>query len=829
MQRNARRAASSGFTRTPRRASPAASRLRLFASFVLALTASHVHARDRQLLDANWKFHLGDVESAEQPDFDDSAWRTVRLPHDWSIEGAPHADAPAGGAGAYLPTGVSWYRRTFDAPEAWRDQRVTVNFEGVYHRCEVWLNGAPLGSHAYGYTPFTFDITPHVKFGEPNVLTVRVDNSEQPNCRWYSGSGIYRHVWLEATDKLHIVRDELFVETGSISDTTAGLRVQTFLQNDTDEDLDATFELELYAPDGRSLLTLPNSGRIGAGARIGGRAGVTIRDPQLWSPEKPQLYRLVARAKRDGVTVDQVDARFGIRTVKVSPERGFELNGQPVELIGACVHHDHGPLGAASFDRAEQRKVEQLKAAGFNAVRTSHNPPAPAFLDACDRLGLLVIDEAFDGWKKPKTPHDYHEDFDANWRADLEAFIRRDRNHPSVIMWSIGNEVYERGEESGARLAAEMREAVLKLDGARPITAASNGIGGDDLWPRLDPLFASLDVAGYNYELDRIEPDHERLPKRAIVVTESFPNEAFAVWDLAERLPYMLGDFVWTGIDYLGEAAIGRVWAPGEQVREHWQGEHFPWHGAYCGDIDLTGYRKPISHYRNIVWDRGERLYAVVRVPPDGGAWRPSKWAVMPEVASWTWPGHEGEELEVVVFSRFDEVQLSLNGESLGKKPTGVAQQFATTFRVPYEPGELKITAYGKTPDPVFGSVESTSMFLTTRGDAARVRVAADRWNLTADGQDLAFVSVTVTDKTGNWRPDAAVPVEYRIEGPGEIIGVASADLESLESYQANPRRTYQGRALVVVRTTDEPGDITITASSPGLESTSFTMTATAP
>jgi beta-galactosidase len=818
-----------------RPATPRARRLAVVASFFCALllagASPHAHARERLRLDADWKFLLNDWRNAIAPptaaDFDDADWRTVRLPHDWSIEHAPTADAPSRGAGGYFRTGVGWYRRTIDAPASWRGQRITLQFEGVYHRCEVWLNGQSLGRHAYGYTPFQFDLTPHLKLGEPNILAVRVDNSEQRNCRWYSGSGIYRHVWLELTDPLHIDSGDHTIQTVAINDANAELRVRTFLVNESDTDRDATLELEIYDPDGESLLRLPNAGRIAAGARIGGNAGITVRNVRPWSPETPALYRLIARVKVDGRTIDQVATPFGIRTVKVSAERGFELNGQSVELFGACVHHDHGPLGAASFDRAEARKVELLKAAGFNAVRTSHNPPAPAFLTACDRLGLLVIDEAFDGWAKKKSDHDYHQDFADNWQADVEAMVRRDRNHPSVVMWSIGNEVYERGEESGARIAADLRAAVLALDSTRPITAASNGVGSDDRWPQLDPLFASLDVAGYNYELDRIESDHERLPDRAIVVTESFQNEAFAVWDLADRLPYMLGDFVWTGIDYLGEAAIGRVWAPGEQVRQHWEAEHFPWHGAYCGDIDLTGYRKPISHYRNIIWDRGEKLYAVVRVPaPGGGAWQPSMWAVMPELPSWTWPGQEGKELEVVAYSRHDEVQLFLNDKLIAQAETGREQKFQATFRVPYEPGELRVAGVDLTEaQPDGGRIEAEKITLTTAGDAAQIRLTPDRTQLTADGQDLAFVTVEVTDADGHWRPDVAVPVEYKLTGPGEIVGIAGGNLDSVESYQANPRKTHEGRALVVIRTTDTAGEITLTSSSPNLTSTPITLT----
>jgi beta-galactosidase len=798
------------------------------------VAAAPAIGRERQLLDPDWRFFLGDNAAAAQADFDDAGWRAVNLPHDWSIEGAPQADAPSGGSGAYLPTGVRWYRRTFTPPPQWKEQLVRLEFEGVYHRCEVWLNGQSLGKHAYGYTPFGFDLTPNLKLGEPNVVAVRVDNSQQANCRWYSGSGIYRHVWLEATAPLHLVRDELFVATRSATPESAAIQVRTALRNDAGSDATPTMELELYDSSGDSLLKLPNSGRIAAGATVAGTAGLTVRQPRLWSPDVPRLYRLVARVKVDNRVVDELETRLGIRTVKVSPERGFELNGQPLKLIGACVHHDHGPLGAAAFDRAEVRKVEQLKAAGFNAVRTAHNPPSVAFLDACDRLGLLVLDEAFDGWAARKTPFDYHLDFADNWQADLEAFVRRDRNHPSVIMWSIGNEMFERGEDSGARIAAEMAPVVRKLDDTRPITAACNHVNrSEEGWRRVDRVFAPLDVAGYNYQLDVVDADHERLPERIICATESFPFETFRNWDMIDSRPYFIGDFVWTGIDYLGEAGLGRVFAPGEQARDPWVGPPlFPSHGAPCGDIDLTGWRKPNSHYRNILWDRGEKLYAAVVAPaPEGGKWQLTRWSQPPALPSWTWPGHEGKELEVVVYSRYDEVQLELNGKPLlDAKSTGRDQQFQATFRVPYQPGELRIL--GMKIDPIPNGVRRSSpeqITLMTTGEAANIRLTPDRTELAADGQDLAFVTVAIADANGLWRPDAAAPVTYEIAGPGVIVGIGSADLESQESYQANPRRTYQGRALVVVRTTESPGEITLRASSHGFESTPVTLTATAP
>jgi beta-galactosidase len=797
----------------------------------IANTAACAAARERALLDADWRFALGDHPAATAADFDDAEWRAVNLPHDWSIEGAPAADAPSRGDGGYFPTGIGWYRKHFVTPSTVKDKRVTIDFEGVYHRATVYLNGHELGKHAYGYTPFSFDVTPYLKpAGEQNVLAVRVDNSAQPNCRWYSGSGIYRHVWLEAIPAAHLLRNELNCYTRELSKSSAELIVQVGVDTNGVQLKNSRIELALFDGDGTPILVVPPGNRTGESLPLNSSHSITVSTPKLWSPESPHLYTLTTRLISGDQIIDELRTPIGIRTVKVSPEKGFELNGEPLKLFGGCVHHDNGPLGAAAFDRAEVRRVEILKAAGFNAIRTSHNPPSPAFLDACDRLGMLVIDEAFDGWAKPKKDHDYHEDFADNWKADVEAMVRRDRSHPCVVMWSIGNEVYERGEKSGAKIAADLRAAVLALDATRPITAAANGLGDDAKWPQIDPLFAALDVAGYNYELDRIEPDHERLPQRVIQITESFQSEAFAAWDLVQKHPYLIGEFLWTAMDYLGEAGIGRYFPPGEKVRHHWEGDHFPWTGGYCGDIDVTGFRKPISYYRNIIWDRGEKLYAAVRTPPPTkGDWGLTWWSLLPEISTWTWPGREGEELEVVVYSRCDEVDLYLNDKLIGTQPTGQDQQFKATFRVPYAPGELRASGIELTDATANGGrLEVEKFTLATAGKPAKLRLTPDRTDLTADIQDLAFVTSEITDADGRMNP-VDLKAKYTVTGPARIAAIGSGDLWDAVPYNANPRAHFEGRALVVLRTTGETGEITLTAEAEGLAPATIKMTSTAP
>jgi len=777
----------------------------------LVLCASgSARGRERILLDAGWRFHPGDVPAASQPAYDDADWCPVALPHDWSIEGTVDPNAPGTGSDGFFPTGIGWYRHSFVAPPSWRGQRITIEFEGVYEKAEVWINGQSLGVHPYGYTSFCYDLTPNLRIGAANLLAVRVDNSQQPNSRWYSGSGIYRHVWLYVTDPVHVASWGVFVSTTEASATAAKIQVETDVRNETDAPVSVAAETRMLDPDGRTVATVSAPLDLAPKAEEQVTCNVTIPSPRLWSPETPALYRADTRVLVGLCPVDRVETPFGVRTIAISVARGFELNSRPLKLVGGSVHHDNGPLGAAAFDRAEERRVELLKAAGFNAVRTAHNPPSPAFLAACDRLGLLVMEEAFDGWEKGKMPHDYSGVFRDWWQRDLDAMVRRDRNHPSVVLWSIGNEVYERGTPEGARIARMLADRIRALDSTRPLTAGINGLGPTGDWTRTDALFATLDVAGYNYELARHAADHVRLPARVIVATESYQSEAFQNWAAANDHAYVLGDFVWSALDYLGEAGIGRVFPPDQPAVKHWEANQYPWHGAYCGDIDITGWRKPSSYYRAIVWDRGEKLYAAVQVPsPDGRPWNLSPWSMPPARPEWTWPGWERRELTVEIFSRYDQVRLYLNGRLLGTRASTRAQEFKAAYRVPYEPGALEVVG-------VQGGREMETFTLATAGPAARIRLTPDRTRIRADGQDLSFVTVEITDHSGRRRFDVDAALQFALSGPGVIAGIGSGDMTTLESYQANPHRLFQGRAVVVIRSTPEAGRLQLTASAPG-------------
>lgn len=763
---------------------------------------------ERMPLSAAWEFHLGELPGAPGELPPNAAWQAVSLPHDWSIEFPTDPAAATGGGGGYFPAGTGWYRTTFAAPGDWRDREVALYFEGVYRNAEVWLNGNRLGSHAYGYTPFRFAVTRHLRFDAANELLVKAANEPQPNSRWYSGSGIYRPVWLELRPNLHFEPDSVFVTTRALAAAEATLDLAATIANVDRLTGNEQVTFTLIGADGSvagsSVVDLEprdDESTLHVASRL------TVEEPLAWTPESPHLYTLRATLRRAATILERSDHDIGLRTLRWSAQRGFELNGRSIELFGGNVHHDHGPLGAAAHPEAEWRKVALLKSVGFNAVRTAHNPPSEAFLDACDRLGLLVIDEAFDGWKVGKTAQDYSRIFEANWEKDIRAMVRRDRNHPSVVMWSIGNEVYERGADSGIERAHAMAAVIRQLDRSRPVTIGLNGLGDSGDWSRLDGIFDALDTAGYNYALEWHEEDRQRRPNRVVYASESYQAEAFRNWQIVRDHRHIIGDFVWSALDYLGEAGIGRVFPPDEEARAHWVGEHYPWHGAWCGDIDLTGTRKPISHYRNIVWNRGETLHAAVLVPPPGGQpWNLTRWSVPPALSSWTWPGREGSELTVEVYSRHPAVELRLNGRSIGRAPTTEADEFRARFEVPYRPGRLEVVGGSET------------FALETAGTPARLAFV-DSTLPTLPGARLHYAVVEIRDAEGTWHPHADRPIELSVTGPGRIVAVGSGDLASTESYRDNPRRSFQGRALAVVEVdpaTDGP--VTLRAAADALE-----------
>lgn len=759
----------------------------------------------KQLFNYDWRFKLDKA----------TEWQSLDLPHDWSVEGQVEKSNPMGTAGGYFPSGVGVYEKSFKLGEEYGGKHVALYFEGSYMNNTVYINGDSVLFHPYGYTPFYCDITPYIKIGEENVVKVVVDNSEQVNCRWYSGSGIYRNVWLITTDKVHIANWGVGIETSSITNESANVNLSIKVKNHGEEMVAAKLVTTIYK-DGVSV------GKASSDILLSDeylfRQCVKVDNPELWDIDNPQLYSAEVKiVGYDDKVVDCVTEKFGIRTIEYSAKEGLKLNGRSIKLNGGCIHHDNGAIGAAAYRRAEIRKAQLMKSAGFNAIRTSHNPQSEWFMEACDSLGLLVVDEVFDGWRWKKTQNDYAKYFDEWYATDVEAMVLRDRNHPSIFCWSTGNEIYEREAIEVISTAKKLKSAVLKHDTTRPVTFAIAHWPYDN-WYIFDPLFDVHEIAGYNYQLERVVEDSKRLPERIIMQTESYPRDAFANWNYVMNYNQVLGDFVWTGIDYLGESGIGRYYYEGETPGEHWTNSFYPWHGAYCGDIDLIGWRKPISHYREMLYSNGQSIYIAVK-EPDGyfGKIRETMWSVWPTWESWNWPGHEGKEIEVEVYSKYPSVRLYLNGKLVGEKATGVNEQFKATFPIPYQKGTLRAVA-------VVNGKEVESTTLKSAGKAAKIVMKPSHKTMSADGQDLIFVNVEIHDANGIIEPNAENRINFTISGEGTILATSSANLQDCEKYTNSDRKAWKGQAFVVIKSTKKSGKVVLRATSPGLKGTSITL-----
>ncbi len=706
--------------------------------------------------------------------------------------------------------GTGWYRKTFRLPGLSPGDRVEVRFDGVYMDSDAWINGRHLGGHPYGYTAYGFDLTPFLNRNGDNVLAVRVRN-EGANSRWYSGSGLYRPVALTVTRSVRIPTWGVTVTTPEASGRRAVIQVAVEVENKGSVPVRAGVRVRLTDPNGWPLKGGETAVRVPAGGTATAIVRRAVSAPRRWSPDTPALHRAVTFVQVGGRLVDRVETVFGIRTIEVDPAHGLRINGEPIELKGGCVHHDNGPLGSAAIGRAEERRVERLKAAGFNAVRTSHNPPSTAFLDACDRLGMLVMDEAFDMWEVPKKPQDYSRFFKEHWKADLESMVRRDRNHPCVFAWSIGNEIPERADHPGLEIAQRLIDHIRRLDAGRPVTQAICGFWDHKgrEWTAADPAFALLDIGGCNYTWREYEKDHERAPDRVICGTESHPRDAFENWEAVERHPYVIGDFVWTALDYLGESGIGRAWVEGEEPGGFLGA--WPWHVAGCGDLDILGFRKPQSHYREALWRPDVLHIAVARPLPPGKSEKVTDWGWPAVESHWTWPGQEGKTLQVHVYSSCRRVALMLNGREIGSAPTTRTERNRAVFDVPYEPGELMVV--GETAEG-----RQKTVTLHTAGAPVALRIHPEQPDIRASKDDLGYATVEVVDETGTPVPYARSKIRLRLEGPATLAALANADPTDPAGYQGAERAAWHGVVQAIVRPTGQRGAIVLHAEAEGLE-----------
>jgi beta-galactosidase len=765
-----------------------------------------------RLFDSDWKFFKGDISGAEVPGFDDSRWRKTDLPHDWSIEDLPDQkegevigpfDKKSIGLfyTSYTIGGTGWYRKSFTVEKGDQDKDISIYFDGAYMESDVWLNGHHLGSHKHGYTAFYYRLNEFLNQpGQKNTIAVLVKNIGE-NSRWYSGSGIYRHVWLRMTDHVNIPVWGVFVTTPEVSVEKSKVKTSVSVSNSSAGVIELTIRNTIISPEGKEIKSAEKIERLGEGEKLMSEQLIEINDPDLWSDETPFLYTLKTELISEARVLDSEVTTFGIRSIAFSPEKGFLLNGKRVILKGACIHHDNGPLGSVALDRADQRRIEILKSNGFNAIRTSHNPPSQGFLDACDRYGMLVLDEAFDMWQRPKRPDDYHLFFNEWHEKDLRSMILRDRNHPSVILWSIGNEISERADSSGLRIAKELIGIIKSIDTTRPVTQAICEFWETKgrKWEDSAPAYALLDVCSYNYVWGEYEKDHATYPDRVIAGTESFAMDIYQNWKMATEKPYVTGDFVWTGMDYLGEAGIGQVMT--DSTTMCW-----PWMNANCGDLDLIGYKKPQSYYRDVVWDRSKIEMAAEEIPPAGKEWMIRAWGWYREYPGWNWPGNEGKNMKVRVYTKCDGVKLELNGKLISEQKAAPDSKFTFVFSVPYEPGELKATALSEGHEVAVKS-------LVTTGPAESIKITPDRTVITCNRNDLAYLTVELTDSKGARVVDSEARIMFKVEGEAELVAVDNGNPRDPKSFRSDNCKAYHGRCLAILRPTGKPGKVTLSAS----------------
>lgn len=619
-------------------------------------------------------------------------------------------------------------------------------------------------------------------------------------------------MWLIKTDKVHLDEWDAFVDASELKGKEASIKFSTVIHNKTGDNIPVAVHVKILSPTGKEVYKnnfeqeLPETTPFST--------SFTVRDPELWSLDNPILYSAEITVSGGGRQYDKITLPFGIRTIAASAEKGFLLNGRSVKLKGACIHHDNGLLGAAAIDRAEERKVELLKANGYNAVRCAHNQVSEHFLDACDKQGLLVIHETFDQWQEAKRSDDYHQFFDEWSKKDLTASVRRDRNHPSIIMWSIGNEIAQRADSIGEVIAKSLVNVIHQYDTTRLTT-----VGANDFWDRrhvgfewdkdIHRAFRNVDIAGYNYMWWKYESDHAAYPNRIIYGSESFPKDAALNWNLVEKFSAIIGDFVWTGIDYLGEAGLGHA-------LELAEGEHnpqfmgWPWYNAWCGDIDLCGDKKPQSFYRDIVWREKEIAMAVRPPVAPGKKEVVNGWGWTDEHLSWNWEGRENQPMRVNVYSRSPKVRLYLNNELIGEKETG-RENYTATFEVPYKSGTLKAVNLDKRR-------ETASVELKTTGEPVAVHLVADRSRINADLNDLAYVKIEIVDKEGNIVPDANLPVTIEYSGNGAVIASGNAAPDDMESFRSLTPKTFRGKALAILQPDGKAGKMQVKVSADGLK-----------
>lgn len=833
-----------------------------------------------QNIDQQWQFQHG---LYALNDFSNEKHvRIVNLPHDYMIEHDVTKQAPAGSASGFYTEGVASYTKEIDIPNEWAMEEVYLSFDGVMMNATVDVNGDKVVLQHNGYFPFSSNITRYVYFGKSNRITITVNPSMQPNSRWYSGAGIFRSIELIHVPKVHIAANGIFGYTKEIEYDSEGNPVYAYLhtevevQNETLENKIAAVEVWLTKDDDQLVLCQKQQIQINPSSTDIAYLNLTLEHPALWDIETPNLYKLHARITDLGIfkthfiptdapTSDETSVLFGIKTVTADSRHGLRINGKTVKLKGGCIHHDNGILGAVSLYSSEYRKISLLKEIGFNAIRTTHNPPSSALLEVCDRLGMYVFNEAFDAWGIMKQPGDYNQYFDTDWKKDLTSFMKRDRNHPSVIIWSTGNEIPERGGlNNGYTLATRLAEAAHNLDPSRPVSNAicsywsglddelmlesmnklmnklSDTSGSiqnadasqDDIsWENYsEPFTNGLDIVGYNYMEDKYPQDHILYPDRVMLGSENYPKEIGFRWPMVEKTPYVIGDFTWTAFDYIGEAGIGKsvfldsndpLLQKGPYALMS-QGSTYPWRLANDADVDINGGLLPQGAYRSIIWGSTKTHLFSYDPAVYGKKELISMWGFTNIHKNWNWKNADHKSVQAAVFSNGDQVELLLNGTSIGKQRAGerlaadLPKSFLFDFT--YLPGTLEAVSYRS-------GVELSRDTISTTGEASKLRLVPEQSVLSANGHDTAYVQVECIDENGHVVPDACITLEASTQGAGTLAAFGSANPVTDENYTAGHFTSYHGKAMAVIRSGYQPGSCTLTVTAKGLDTVECSFT----
>lgn len=811
--------------------------LTILGFFTYLLLSISCSPQEKNLADisfnSDWLFYKGEAIGAESVDFNDSQWRKLDLPHDWAIEG-PFSNEYNARTGGLPVHGTGWYRKHFNVEKTMDGKIVSVEFDGAMNNANVWVNGNFVGERPFGYIGFEFDLTPHIKFGEENIIAVRLQPEDLAS-RWYPGAGIYRNVRIKYNHPVHIPQWGTYITTPEVTAETAKVNVRTDVVNKGEGNAQVSLLTDIYDMNGNIVVQSSNSLDLLPSNKQEVDVALEIESPTLWDIDNPYFYKVKSIVKIDNKIVDEFDSQFGVRTIEFTANNGFLLNGKRIQLNGVCMHHDLGPLGSAVNYRAVERQMQIMKSMGVNAVRTSHNPPSSELVQVCDQLGILVQVEAFDEWKLGKVPNGYNKHFDEWHERDLRDMIRRDRNHPSVFMWSIGNEILEQSQKDGWKLTKQLNDICHDEDPTRPTTAGFNYFPA----PFTNKLAYQIDVVGMNYwplqygNIKKDNPDmiiygsetssmtssrnEYHLPVSGELAKETGHVSSYDViygppwayppdaeFQAQEDNPFSLGEFMWTGFDYLGEPTpySGRD----NETQGYWNAD-WPSHTSYFAPVDVCGFPK-------------DRYYLYQ-----------SQWTTEPMVhvlPHWNWEGKEGEMIPVFAYTNAQEVELFVNGKSYGKKVKGkdltaipadfhdfkkgtFMTKYRLSWEVPYEAGEIKVIAYNQ-------NKEVAEKVIKTAGSPAKITLIPDRSEITADGSDLSFVTIRIEDENGNLCPDANNQVSFDISGEGVLAAVGNGNQRSLESFQVPHRKAFNGLCLLVVKSTSNTGVIKVKASAEGLQ-----------